>query len=256
VEYEEAGDYYIFKPSNVENGVFLLKYKSELVSDDIFRTDSFRTYLDFNFDIEKLKFTLKINDDFGEIIDIFPRNYSQNEDFNKFIWEVENVSTETLVIVNFKDSSKGTIPFYKKTQFYGLFLLIFLILLGFFFLRKKESTSSNKKKEKVNVKVKEEKVEIKEESKNDEAETLKEVGESLEDFIEKHLTDNEKEVVLLIKDHEGISQYDILNHLPKLTKSNLSKIISKLHVRKILKRIKVGKVNKIYLGEKFEKKEE
>ena len=37
------------------------------------------------------------------------------------------------------------------------------------------------------------------------------------------------------------------------TKVTLSKIISKLHSRKILSRIKVGKVNKIYLGDKIEK---
>ena len=76
--------------------------------------------------------------------------------------------------------------------------------------------------------------------------------ELFNEFIEKHLTENEKEIARLIKEKEGITQYDILNHIPKLTKSNLSKIISKLDAKKILKRIKVGKVNNIYLGERLE----
>ena len=37
----------------------------------------------------------------------------------------------------------------------------------------------------------------------------------------------------VIRKNEGISQYDILNFLPSLTKSNLSKIISKLNSKKI-----------------------
>src|SRR5690606_2024562 len=76
------------------------------------------------------------------------------------------------------------------------------------------------------------------------------------EFIHKYLTENEQEVVSIVKEHPGIQQYDILNYLPSFTKSNLSKIISKLHAKKILNRIKVGKINKIYLGEKLELQEE
>jgi hypothetical protein len=74
------------------------------------------------------------------------------------------------------------------------------------------------------------------------------------EVMARFLTDNEKLVVSCIRENEGISQFDILNFLPKLTKSNLSKIISKLDNKKILKRIRVGKVNKIYLGSRFEVK--
>ena len=76
--------------------------------------------------------------------------------------------------------------------------------------------------------------------------------EEYKEVMDRFLTDNEKLVVSCIRDNEGISQYDILNFLPKLTKSNLSKIISKLDNKKILKRIRVGKVNKIYLGNRFD----
>ena len=79
--------------------------------------------------------------------------------------------------------------------------------------------------------------------------------EEYREVMARFLTDNEKLVVSCIRENEGISQYDILNFLPKLTKSNLSKIISKLDNKKILKRIRVGKVNKIYLGSRFEVKE-
>ena len=76
-----------------------------------------------------------------------------------------------------------------------------------------------------------------------------------EETIEKHLTSNEKNIVKLIKGKEGITQQDILNYIPKLTKSNLSKIIAKLNARHMLSKIRVGKINKIYLGDKFKKKE-
>jgi uncharacterized membrane protein len=82
-------------------------------------------------------------------------------------------------------------------------------------------------------------------------ETVKEPKEVHDEIVEKYLTDNEKEVVEIVRKKEGISQYDILNELPSISKSNLSKIISKLHSRKFLQRIRVGKVNKIHLGEKF-----
>ena len=75
---------------------------------------------------------------------------------------------------------------------------------------------------------------------------------SFEEYINKYLTENEKNVVNVVKENNGLSQYDILNYRRELTKSNLSKIISKLHVKKVLHRIKVGKVNKIYLGEVLE----
>ena len=73
-----------------------------------------------------------------------------------------------------------------------------------------------------------------------------------EEITSKYLTENEKEIVEIVNTNEGISQNDILNFLPNLTKSNLSKIISKLNSKRILKRIRVGKINKIYLGDKLE----
>jgi len=76
--------------------------------------------------------------------------------------------------------------------------------------------------------------------------------EEFREVLAKFLTDNEKLVVGCVKENYGISQYDILNFIPSLTKSNLSKIISKLDNKYILKRIRVGKVNKIYLGSRFD----
>jgi len=78
----------------------------------------------------------------------------------------------------------------------------------------------------------------------------------IKEIIEKHLTENEKSVVQIVRAHEGIQQNEILNYVPSLTKSNLSKIVSKLHAKRILNRIKVGKTNNIYLGDKLIKGEE
>ena len=74
--------------------------------------------------------------------------------------------------------------------------------------------------------------------------------------IEKHLTEKEQSIVKIVKENQGILQNEILNFLPQLTKSNLSKIISKLHSLKYISRIKVGKVNKIYLSEKLDFEDE
>jgi len=81
----------------------------------------------------------------------------------------------------------------------------------------------------------------------------KDKKEEFSSFIEKYLTENEKIVVTIISSNQGITQNEILNHLPSMKKSNLSKIITKLDGKKILNKVRVGKITKIYFGEKLEK---
>jgi uncharacterized membrane protein len=254
VEYRVSGDKLIFEPKDIDENVFLVKITSEETSKEIFYTDSFRTYMGFNTKINTLNYNLIFKENFGELIDVFPENYTlENEE--KYSWTLKDLTKESLFVVNFNklEEEKDNTLLYIALGL-SIFLIIFIVLFTIIYIRYRKE---EKRKDRQKVRVKEEKKkegDIKEvETQSDE---IVEPEDTLEDFIEKHLTENEKEVVLLIRDHEGISQYDILNHLPKLTKSNLSKIISKLHSRKILKRIKVGKVNKIHLGEKFEKNEE
>ncbi len=252
VEYRVLGDKLTFEPKDVTENVFLIKIISQETSQEIFYTDSFRTYIGFNTQIDVLNYNLMFKENFGELIDVFPKNYTIEND--KYSWTLKDLTQESLFVVNFNKLAKKNNTILYIAIGLGMLLLLFIIIFSIIYIRYR---NTEKKKERLKVRVKEElKKEISIKEDTSQIEEIVEPEDTLEDFIEKNLTQNEKQLVLLIKDHEGISQYDILNHLPKLTKSNLSKIISKLHARKILKRIKVGKVNKIHLGSKFEKNHE
>lgn len=82
-------------------------------------------------------------------------------------------------------------------------------------------------------------------------EEISQMSNEIEEYIQKYLTENEQDVIRIIKKHEGIIQQEILDILPIITKSTLSKIITKLEGRRILERVRVGKINKLYLGEKL-----
>lgn len=266
VEYDEAGDYYIFKPENIDNNTFLLKYDSKILSQDIVNINSFKTYITFNFPVDNLIFNLYLKDEFGEVIDTFPRDYVYDNE--KYTWNLSNVSKESLFVVNFKGSQE-ILPIQPETNFdkYYLILSIIIPLVVFtvliFYITHNNKKSKNKQEffeddtpeeddfdneESVKTHKKEVSTIANKEVEKD---IEKETKDNFNEIINKHLTENEKEVVKVIREHEGITQYDILNYLPKLTKSNLSKIISKLNARKILVRIRVGKVNKIHLGDKL-----
>ena len=66
----------------------------------------------------------------------------------------------------------------------------------------------------------------------------------------KLLNEKEKEIVKLIIESPGITQYKIMEH-HKITKSNLSKIIKKLSFNGIIEKRDIGRINKLYPGEKL-----
>ncbi|MDA3856107.1 MAG: hypothetical protein PF569_07660 [Candidatus Woesearchaeota archaeon] len=255
VNYESVGDFFIFKPKGIEDNYFLIKYRSEDISNNLFKADAFRTYLSFDFPVDNLIFNLEFKDNFGEGIDIFPTNFLLDES-GRVIWDFESVEEDLLFVVNFKDTKSNIeTGFINRDLIYLTIIFILLILVVSLLILYKTKIKNKTSKSKVNVQ--ENIVEIRPEEKISNEVNLpqEENRQTIEEIVKKHLTENESEVLLLIKDNDGISQYDILNYLPKLTKSNLSKIISKLHARKILKRIKVGKANKIYIGDRIKKEE-
>ena len=75
----------------------------------------------------------------------------------------------------------------------------------------------------------------------------------IEEYIQKYLTENEQDIIRVISKQEGIMQQEILDNLPIFTKSTLSKIISKLEGKKIIERVRVGKVNKLFIGSELKK---
>lgn len=77
--------------------------------------------------------------------------------------------------------------------------------------------------------------------------------ERLEQYIQKYFTENEQDVIRVINNQEGIMQQEILDNLPIFTKSTLSKIITKLEGKKMIERVRVGKVNKLFLGPELKK---
>ena len=247
IGYSQSGDYFIFKPEDVNGKNFLIRFVSVSKSEQILNEHLFSVYTNFNFPVDNLTFTISLKEDLGEFSEIVPRNYEITKSGN-VVWKVSDVTTDTFFLIKFTDTPTTKNSFYSIIEKYwhiGLLLLVLFIFIGTAIVFKKRGYI-----EKINV----EKLKInpfKKKEKQVKQEIVDE--EKFEELTSKYLTDNEKEVVEVVKNNQGISQYDILNHLPTITKSNLSKIISKLHARKILSRIKVGKINKIYLGDKIEK---
>lgn len=253
VNYSFAGDYLILNTNSERNNVFFIKFKSKMISDEIRLNEAFRTYQNFNFPVENFVFEVQLRDNFGEIINTIPSN-STVENNSAIKWIQQEVGRDSVFIVNFKKeevvSESLFLNFIKKYYVFlmtGILIILFLLFLMFIYPRylKKHFTHKNAAKKNLNLDINSDLEPVLD---NDLEKTSK---DAITEIIEKHLTENEKSVVNLIKTEEGISQYDILNYIPSLTKSNLSKIITKLDSKRILKRIKVGKVNHIYLGEKL-----
>lgn len=251
IPYSVAGDYFIFKPENIDGMHFKVKFTSREKYVEIIDKNTFSTYTNFNFPIDSLNFKFT-TDKLHRVVDIFPRDYLISNG-DTIIWEMENLTSDTLFLVNFESSSFNGADNNQDNLFnqyvWALILAFFVIVLflaGLIFGKKYFSKEIKKDDNTIEVK--------KENIKEEKVDEDKKERESFDEIVQRYLTENEREVVEIVKENPGISQYDILNFLPSFTKSNLSKIISKLHAKKILNRIRVGKVNKIYLGEKLDSK--
>ncbi|ENN96608.1 transcriptional regulator, MarR family protein [Methanocaldococcus villosus KIN24-T80] len=88
-------------------------------------------------------------------------------------------------------------------------------------------------------------------------EKLKDENEKLKNIIDKYkdsekgillnfLTDDEKKIIKLIKEHKYITQKDIVS-LTRMSKSKVSRIVSELEERGIVKKEKVGRINMLTL---------
>lgn len=247
VPYSIAGDYFIFKPEDIEGKTFKIKFTSREKYSEIFEKNTFSIYANFNFPVENFQFYFDTKN-IGEVREAFPRNYLI-ENGDVISWRLNNISSDTLFLINFEENVQNGNGYFDLNQYLWIIILaivlVLLFITGFVFGRKYFTTKPEKPR----------KSSAGDEVKADSEDNLEMVEsdeeEKFENIINKYLTENEKEVVDIVKENPGISQYDILNFIPTLTKSNLSKIISKLHSRRILNRIRVGKVNKIYLGEKL-----
>ena len=264
--YSSAGDFYIFKTKSTSGNSYLIRFESKVPSNEIKKNNLFKIYLNFNFPVQNLTFFLHLNFNYGSIVDIFPRNYLMNK--KNIEWEIKNPKRDTLVMIDFSSLKQGIssseknnynsidkiLNFIKSLPvIISIILLIFFIIV-FYSYKKMVGSFANFKKEiskkqKSHIEGKNTEESNKEEKQKDEEIT----EETFDEFLSKYLTENEIEVVLVVKDREGLIQNDILSEVKGLTKSNLSKIITKLDSKQILKRIRVGKVNKIYLGTKLEK---
>ena len=271
IKYSIAGDYIIVQSENVAGNSFITEFTSQVVSNTVVENGKYSVYVNFNFPVEELTYEIELKDQFLPITDFFPRGYQVNNEGNYF-WTMNDLEGDTLFLIEFENNTDGSIYgsiFGIDTKIF-IGILIGIIVLGvslFIWLlkrKKRDKTSENEKNNESKNKEfdndLEQKVEIVKELKEDKQHitnnnnnTIENKNkESFDSILEKYLTDNEKEVVKIVNENQGITQYDILNYAPKLTKSNLSKIITKLNGKKILNRIRVGKVNKIYLGEKLE----
>ena len=209
----------------------------------------FAYYLDFSFFLNKSIINLNLEEDFIDNIreiEIYPKD--NNIKNNSIIWNFKNIDRELLLFVdarNFIEKVKKDVHEQKLFEpiSYLLFLVsfpmvLFIVLIIYIILKKEINKNQTNLTKKINTRSGKFQRKIKNK-------------EKFQDILGKYLTENEREIANVIKEHEGITQLDILSFLPKITKSNLSKIISKLHQNKFLTRVRVGKENKIYLGDKL-----
>ncbi len=267
--YSVAGDYFIFKTENTNNQKFTIKFITKTTSKILNEEDKFNTYINFNFPVEKFDFKVNFEQKYETIEEIFPREYTILEN-GKFNWILNNLERDSLFLINFNNkilisNISQDLDDSNTKKIIDKYIIIIIVISSIFLIviivgiRKIINIISDKKKEeKTQTIVKtvsnsqdgdNDKNEIKEIIISEEKTQIK---ETFEEFIVKYLTENEKEVVLVIVDNEGLLQNEILNFIPQMKKSNLSKIITKLHSKRILNRIKVGKVNKIHIGEKLQ----
>ncbi len=287
--YSIAGDYYIFKPNEVKNKTFIVEFSTQTLYFSILNSRIYENYVNFNFLVENLVYSLDLGEIKNEMMEVFPRDYQISS--NKIIWKFQNIQQDTLFLIKFSEKEKSD-SFFENYFNYIIIVLIILILILIFFMfiyikkiRKKQNISEKnqenletkeninlnknsqdlilekndefnnntdlKKEKNLNV-INSETISLEKNTKEDFKNVLLIQENKFDELVKKYLTENEREVVNIVLKYEGIAQYDILNHLPNLSKSNLSKILTKLNSKKILTRIRVGKINKIYLGEKLE----
>lgn len=253
LRYRVAGDFLIFSPETTRSKTFDIRFSSVSTSNSVFDKGSFSAYVNFNFPVSQLNYNIDYQSVNRDVEEAIPRSYLLNG--GKLSWTIDNPAEDTYFLVNFRADNIETNNLANLSQTYmylGVGILVVLvIILIVFLLGKKKIVFVGEKEETTKLK----EIETKPEEEVDESKE-EEIEETFEEIVEKYLTENEKEIVEVIRKNEGISQYDILNFLPTLTKSNLSKIITKLHNKKYLNRIRVGKVNKIHLGEKLSKKKD
>lgn len=272
IRINKAGDYYIATPSeDVSNSTFFVKFSAVTPLLEIQNSNIFTTYYSFNFEVEKLniKFTQPQNSQ--EILKITPRSIKTQE--NTIYWEFNEDITEGFILLEFEgntnlDQSTSLDDYQYVILSFLILLIVFALIVVYNFFRRKGNKDSKIKISEVEESLdtqtsimsdKEENLEINVNLNNtsiQESNLDEKKINTIESFVDKYLTDNEKDVVEVVVENEGIAQNEILHHLPSLTKSNLSKIITKLHGKRVLNRIRVGKINKIHLGEKLKENSE
>jgi hypothetical protein len=284
-----AGDYLIIDTKNSNSQEYVIEFESLEKYIELNQKNSFSTYVNLNAPVDFFKISISVPEN-RETINIIPRDYTLLDD-NTLEWEFDKISKDMFFLLEFKplpspsQSSENLIEKYS-TIFFSLFFLVFVLviyLLRIFFLQfkkkgvvekvvslnneeeNKESTDERSSEEKttpvdpeISYKVVVEDTPSETPIAEDKIEGVdnKSLEEKREAYIEKYLTENEKEVVRVVLKYDGIVQNEILQYLPSLTKSNLSKIITKLHGKRILNRVRVGKINRIYVGEQLDFKEE
>lgn len=278
-----ADNYYLVSLDNaVLTQDLIIRFESNDISQQLLSKQTFSNYVGFNVPVSKLDFTYTPREEFGTIQDVFPREYIVKG--TALTWERTLVEKEEVFMVKYDETTFNTTLNNQTSQSnYNLifiiagvslvFIVLIFILFYFFTWRKFLVLFGKKEKETKkeqdhnqehhvsihHVKELEPVIEVKVttpsisvDNSPSTIDVKKDEKHPHDEIVQKYLTENEQDVVDLVRKKEGISQYDILNEIPTMSKSNLSKIISKLHARRFLQRIRVGKINKIHLGDKFQ----
>ena len=222
-------NFFTFHTKGSNNTNYLISFTSKSSSEHVLMKSLFSTYVNFKQPVDTLNVVMEFGRGLSKPHLIFPRDHGK-ADKRKVTWNLTDIESEQLFVVESEPS-----PQFLSTE--NIFFIILSIPVFFFviltiYAGSKPIHSTNKKHQKSPQSTKEK-------QKN-----------PLNIFADKFLTDNEKKVVEAVLKKEGIQQIEILDSVRELSNSSLSKIIAKLHSKDILQRVRVGKINKIYLGGK------
>ena len=81
-------------------------------------------------------------------------------------------------------------------------------------------------------------------------EKIREYERTLNNFLMDILTEDEKKIVNLIKEYGEITQKEIVE-ITKMSKPKVSRIVADLESRGVIKKVKIGRINKLALTDKF-----
>lgn len=245
------GDY--VKLNEIENNLLPYnKLEYEFVSRNLIEDNEFFMIIDSNYYFTRLKIIYALPE--GAVlssqanhgIPIFPKpeKYETDGRIIKAIWEYENVGKddELAYYVAFENPAYSNFFFVSWILPIGLLILVIgLIIFGFINWGKKRKEKTIKK----DIKKETRKRIPKREIKNPKIKSIKKIENT--EKVDLHLKEEEEQIYNILKQRDGSCEQGTLLVVSDFSKPKLSRILMEMEERKIIKKVKKGRKNYIFL---------